>query len=249
MKIGCVPYINSLPLIYGIENEVIKLPPRTLAKLLREDRLDVALAPSVILFDKKNYKVVPNISISSRGEVKSIILFYRDKIEDIKKVAVDLETMSSFVLLKLILRKKYKIDPEYYRSPKIQLKQSPYDAQLLIGDKAMTYNAQCNKLDLGHEWFDLTHLPFIFALWVVRRGADYEKICLKLSQAKVEGLQNIDKVIENINFLPKKVLKNYFAENVNYDLGEDEIEGFKRFNQLLIESNMIQKKVELDYRC
>ncbi len=247
MKIGCVPYINSLPLIYGIEDEVIKLPPRTLANLLKEDRLDVALAPSVILFDKKNYKVVPNISISSRGEVKSIILFYRDKIQEIKKVAVDLETMSSFVLLKLILRRRYKIDPEYYRSPKIQLKQSPYDAQLLIGDKAMTYNAQCNKLDLGHEWFDLTHLPFIFALWIVRRGADYEKICSKLSQAKAQGLQNIDKVIENINFLSKKVLKHYFTKNVNYHLGQDEIKGFKHFNQLLIESNMTPKQVKLDY--
>ncbi len=247
MKIGCVPYINALPLIYGIEDEVIKLPPRTLAKLLKEDRLDVALAPSAILFDKKNYKVVPDISISSRGEIKSIVLFYRNKIEEIKKVAVDLETMSSFILLKLILRKKYKIDPKYYRSPKIQLKESPYDAQLLIGDKAMTYDSQCSKLDLGREWFDLTQLPFIFALWVVRRGADYEKICSKLSQAKLQGLQNIDKVIENVNFLPKKVLKNYFTENVDYNLGQDEIEGFKHFNQLLIESDMTQKEVELDY--
>ena len=48
------------------------------------------------------------------------------------------------------------------------------DAVLLIGDRAMRacLPGFAHAFDLGQEWHDWTDLPFVYAVWAVREGAD-----------------------------------------------------------------------------
>ena len=48
------------------------------------------------------------------------------------------------------------------------------DAVLLIGDRAMRacLPGFAHAFDLGQEWYDWTGLPFVYAVWAVRRGVD-----------------------------------------------------------------------------
>src|SRR5579863_4984975 len=85
LRIGCVPYLNAKPLIHWFDTpacqleevraEVTYTVPSELARLLREARLDVALVSSVELFHHPDLVVIPDISISAEGPVKSVRLF------------------------------------------------------------------------------------------------------------------------------------------------------------------------------
>jgi hypothetical protein len=43
IRIGSVPYLNAVPLTWGLEREIVFLPPSQLGLAIREGELDVAL--------------------------------------------------------------------------------------------------------------------------------------------------------------------------------------------------------------
>jgi chorismate dehydratase len=247
LRIGCVPYLNARPLIYGLEDEVVKAPPSTLAKLLRIGAIDVALAPSVLLFDAGQYQVIPGIGIGSRGAVRSIVLFHLRPPKRLRSVVVDHESQTSVMLLKVLLAKRYEVAPRYVPAWRLSLKRSSYDAQLLIGDKAMLHRDAGRKLDLGAAWDEFVQVPFTYALWIVRRGLDLGSTAERLHEAKAAGLANLDQIAAAQRVLPKRVVRRYYADNVHYEFGENELFGFQLFNRLCVEVGLAQEEVAVDF--
>src|SRR6266849_3046254 len=112
IRIGAVNYLNTKPLIEGLEelapeaDLVLEVPSR-LADSLAEGRLDVALIPVIEYFRAGTYSIVPNIAIASRGPVLSVTLFSRVPWEKIRRVALDEGSRTSAALCQILLRKKY----------------------------------------------------------------------------------------------------------------------------------------------
>ena len=81
-----------------------------LQPLLSKNELDIGLIPIVEYFrandQGKSYRILPNISIASRGSVLSIQLFSRVPIQDIQQIALDTSSRSSVALLKILLARK-----------------------------------------------------------------------------------------------------------------------------------------------
>jgi chorismate dehydratase len=247
IRIGSVPYLNARPLIYGLENEVVKAPPSTLVKLLRAQAIDIALAPSVTLFDADAYRVVPGISIGSRGPVRSVVLFHLRRLNRLRTVVVDNESRASVMLLKVLLARKYEIEPQYIPAWRLSLKRSSYDAQLLIGDKAMLHRDVGRKLDLGEAWNEFVQVPFTYALWIARRGVELGDTVERLRAAKAAGLANIDRIVADQRVLPKRLVQRYYAENVRYDFGDDELFGFQLFARMCVELGLAAKEAAVDF--
>jgi chorismate dehydratase len=246
VRIGCVSYLNARPLIYGLEDEVVKAPPATLVKLLRTGLIDVALAPSVTLFDSDEYQALPGMCISSRGPVRSIILFHLRKLRRLRTVVLDNESRASVMLLKVLLAKKYEVMPQYIPAWRLSLKSSSYDAQLLIGDKAMLHRDVGRKLDLGAAWDEFVDVPFTYALWIARRGVELGDTVERLRAAKAAGLANLDAIIARQKLVSKRLLRRYYAENVRYDFGDEELFGFQLFNRMCVELGLADKEVDVD---
>ncbi|MFQ5653175.1 MAG: MqnA/MqnD/SBP family protein, partial [Planctomycetota bacterium] len=107
IRIGAINYLNSLPLIRGIEEEpgdidlCFEVPSR-LATHLRAGLLDLALVPQVEACRDPDYRVVPEICIASGGSVDSILLFARRPIEQIERVGTDAGSHTSVELLKVL---------------------------------------------------------------------------------------------------------------------------------------------------
>jgi chorismate dehydratase len=247
VRIGSVPYLNARPLIYGLEDEVVKAPPSTLAKLLRIGMLDIALAPSVTVFDTGRYRVVPDICIASRGPVRSVILFHLRKPKRLRTVVVDNESRASVMLLKVLLAKKYQATPEYIPGWRLSLKQSSYDGQLLVGDKAMLHRDVGRKLDLGSAWHEFVQVPFMYAFWIARRDVDLGSTLERLHEAKAAGVANIDRIAAEQTVVPKRLARRYLDENVYHDMGDEELFGFQLFNRLCVEVGLTDKEVAIDF--
>jgi len=183
-RVGHIQFINCFPLFYGLiekkfllEVDLIKGVPTDLNRMLAENLLDLAPIPSIAYArNYKDYILMPDISVSADGEVKSIYLFSRYPIEDLggKKIALTNISNTSIALLRIIMARKYKCAPDYFSSaPELGAMLMEADAALLIGDDALRAKYHHDKdlyvYDLGQEWKDYCGLPMVFAVWAIRR--------------------------------------------------------------------------------
>ena len=247
-RIGCVPYLNSKPLIFGIEGQVRLDVPSELARLLRAGELDCALVPVVEYLEHPHYQILPGICIASAGPVRSVYLAYRGPLSAIKKVFLDPNSKTSSLLLKVILGEFFGLEPEYLDP---QVTQSDRDdARLLIGDPALLQRGRLlesgwNLLDLGEAWFDTMSLPFVYACWLVREGLNAMPYLDILSRAREEGLRNLDEIVRAETRFPEKMVRSYFKDAVRYDFGAAETKGILEFQRLLKKRGWIAQESKL----
>ena len=117
MQIGAVSYLNSRPLIEGLEgllpsaNLVLDYPSR-LADALSNGQLDVALIPSIEYFRRPGYEVISDACVAARGEVLSVKLYCRVHPGQIRTLALDEGSRTSAALTKVILAERYGVIPK-----------------------------------------------------------------------------------------------------------------------------------------
>jgi chorismate dehydratase len=255
-RIGCVPYLNARPLIYGIEQKVTFAVPSRLADWLYGGRLDVAMVPvaEVLLHDR--YDVLDGICIGGCGPVRSVLLAHRLPLEKIRRVAVDTASRTSAWLVRVILQCGYHVEPEFYPRPG-GAKLSDHEAMLLIGDEAIWYvtrgvEPRAGILDLGQAWTEMTGLPFVFAVWAGRRGVfdgDGDGAALRrlLREAKAAGLANIERIVQGSTEATPEFRREYLMRNVCYELGEAEKRGICRFQRYVKELGLVTRCHDLRY--
>ncbi|MCX7411134.1 MAG: menaquinone biosynthesis protein [Planctomycetales bacterium] len=176
--VGAVNYLNSKPLIEGLDqllngHATLRLDyPSRLADDLASGRLDVALIPSIEYFRGQNYEVISDACVAAHGPVLSVKLYSRVPWGDVKSVALDEGSRTSATLARILLAERHGVFPKLEPLPLDHRTQdSSADAILLIGDRAINPpNEQfLGTWDLGEEWLEWTGLPFVFAMWVGRR--------------------------------------------------------------------------------
>ena len=244
-RIGCVPYLNARPLLEGLPFPVRKIVPAQLYDVFRAGELDVALLSSIDVISKAQAEVVDGVSISSRGDVFSVVLSYEGELKDITKVALDPASHTSNALLRIILEEFHGVVPKY-----VQLtdEESNFLPSLMIGDRAIktrirTSNASERYLDLVGEWFRNTGMPFVFALWQLRKEfTDKSSLSGAIREAKRRGMAEIPKIAlleEDPAFA-----EGYLLNHIRYELGEEEKRGLALFGEYLQKLNIANNNVE-----
>ena len=87
-------------------------------------------------------------------------------------------------------------------------------------------------MDLGQSWYEFTGLPFVYALWVVKRDRRIPGInnLLKSAKEAVFGQLKALAITESQRLqLTHERCLNYLTNSIRYDFGEDEIKGFWYF--------------------
>lgn len=242
-KLGAVPYLNALPLIHYLKERPRLEPPAPLSRLLKIGELDIATAPIVTLFENPHYSLVPGLCIGSNGPVGSVKVFFTSpgiNLQNIRTIYLDMESKTSALLLKVLLKFKYgrDLDEITFFHP---LPPRSCEAKLLIGDKAMKELAVAPAADLGDEWTSWTGLPFVFAAWVSRHPEVSVRGIEELTQARDEGLRNIASVIPQNFVFPFEAIKSYL-ENLIYRLGDKEREGMNLFRDYLLRGEFLEAR-------
>jgi chorismate dehydratase len=259
MQIGAVSYLNSRPLIEGLdqllpEADLILDYPSRLADALARNELDVALIPSVEYFRRPGYEIISDACVAARGEVMSVKLYCRVHPGKVRKLALDEGSRTSAALAKVILAERYGVFPE---SEPLRMESSTADTQadavLLIGDRAMHAPAEkfVEVMDLGQMWYDWTGLPFVFAMWVARQDSATDGVDEALSQARDRGLANI-RAIAHAEApklgLSEDVALHYLTQNLHYRLTSAERSGLRLFCELAARHQLVDSHVEIVFR-
>ena len=240
IKVGLVNYLNTLPLLYGINHsrvresvELIRDYPSNIASYLLADKIDIGLVPVAVLPALKEYHIHSNYCIGCDGAVASVCLFSDVPIEDIETVLLDYQSRTSVALLKILLEDYWKVKPQLINTAsdyRPLIKQST--AGLVIGDRSFEQRQRSRFVyDLGEAWKMYTGLPFVFAAWISKRPLD-EQFTRDFNEANRVGVENINKVLETTSFSLFDAAE-YFTKYISYILDSENEKGMKRFLDLL----------------
>lgn len=235
MRVGAVSYLNTKPLVYGLElgmmNDMIDLSanyPSSIASALINDEVDIALLPVAVIPEMKEYHVIGNHCISCNGAVASVCLFSEVPLEEISHILLDYQSRTSVQLLQILCKDFWGISPEFRQATEgFESAVNVTTAALIIGDRALTKQNE-NKFvyDLGQAWKEYTGLPFVFALWVSNKPLSDDFI-REFAIANAYGLNNISQVVlanpSNID------LHKYYTQNIQYVFDIDKKKGLEAF--------------------
>lgn len=243
-RVGSVKALNAVPLTRGIEDQVMYAQPSKLAELLRRDELDAALVSIVEPLLNDRYDILDGIAVASLGEVKSVFLAHRQPLEQAKEIFCDTASLTSVRLLKVLLAERG-LKPEFKPLENYPAAKQK-DFVLLIGDAALDFALppppgsgatsvppEHEIFDLGAAWFELTKLPFVYAVWALRRGVENRDLRRQLQEAKDFGLDTLDHIISSRTEYTEAFRKDYLGWHIHYHLGGDEKRGIAKFIELL----------------
>jgi len=234
-----VPYLNAAPLTRDLGEGLIFATPAKLAELLRRDELDAALVSITEVLLNDRYDILDGIAIASFGEVYSVLLAHKKPLADVKEVFCDTASLTSVNLLKVLLAERG-LKPEFKPLESYEAA-GEKDFVLLIGDRAIEFQRAPHTheiLDLGLVWTELTKLPFVYAVWALRRGLENKDLRYELRAAKKFGIETLDYLIETREEFDKDFRRDYFEWHIHYHLAEDEKRGIAKFCQLLKKHNL-----------
>jgi predicted solute-binding protein len=238
-RIGSVNYLNAVPLTRGIESELILATPAKLAEMLRRDELDAALVSITEVLLNDRYDILDGIAIASLGEVYSVILAHRKPLEEAKEIFCDTASLTSVNLLKVLLAEK-KLFPKFVPLENYAAAIEK-DFVLLIGDRAIDFQRAPHAheiYDLGWAWTEMTNLPFVYAVWALRRGIENKELRIELRAAKNFGMDTLDYVIGSREEYDEDFRRDYFEWHIHYHLASDEKRGIAKFCELLQKHNL-----------
>lgn len=264
---GKIDYINASPVYYGLDHgllpdwiDMIEGPPAVLNGMIQNRQLDISPVSSAFYgMNHKDLFILPDLSISSHEEVLSVILMSDYPIDELdgKTIVLTQDSATSSALVRLVALQK-KICPKFITKRLRRVNDLPEEAHaaMVIGDAAMTQPWEERfryRIDLGRLWNETTGLPFVFALWVVRRECaearhDDVKEALDLFyRSRREGYGHIDQVIASGAGklgLDKSYVRRYF-ELLQCDLDPLKVKALNFFFLSLYENFIFPEKVDI----
>jgi chorismate dehydratase len=265
LKMGKISYTNVLPIYYYFNEEpfsgkvdIVPQIPSQLNQQMEAGKIDLGPISSFSYAENdSSYVILPQLSVSCRGKVRSIFLFSKKPMEELKGASIALTSSSatSVALLKVILHHFYHLSVNYQTmNPSLKDMMEDHDAALLIGDDAIRASWNDHQYpyvyDLGEEWFKHTGKAMTFAVWAVRKEVTemYPTLLREIYDAFLEskrrGKVDRDGMIADLcrSFGGKEEFWKRYFSGLSYDFNEQNIEGLEYFYDLSYELGLLKNK-------
>ena len=240
IKVAAVSYLNTKPLLYGIEHsdvindiEIVVDYPSLLARQLQDGTIDMALLPVAAIPGITGAHIVSDYGIATDGNVVSVAIFSQVPMEEIKTIYLDYQSRTSVRLAQLLLQHYWKKEVVFKPAPENFIEYiNGENAGVIIGDRALKQLHNFHYIyDLSAAWKDYTGLDFIFAAWVANKPLPADFIT-RFNAANAAGLAHLDTVIAE-NPFPYYDLYTYYTDNIKYILDEHKKKGLAKFLEMI----------------
>lgn len=261
--LNCVPFFGALA-EQGFQGRLIPGVPSELNRMLHQGHLDASPSSSFeYARNWRDYLLLPGHSVSSTGRIASVLLFSPVPPEQLEghAIAITGESATSINLLRILLKEFYRCYDvtDYVPDATVESQLAQRKPALLIGDRALRTAQNCPEgiqiYDLGELWYQHTELPFVFALWMVRKEV-LPIFTQELDQLGYQLQASCDYVLKNCDYyaaaagetieLPIQQIIDYWR-TIDYRLDEQHQRGFLLFVQLCVEYGLLNEVPELNF--
>ncbi|GAB4544316.1 MAG: menaquinone biosynthesis protein [Phycisphaerales bacterium] len=268
-RIGCVSYMNTLPLIEGLgklaDVRLTLTAPSGLAGLLAQHEVDVALV-SIIDYQRAEtpLALLPCGMIGCDGPTMTVRVFSRVEPERITTLHADADSHTSVALASLVLMgmgaQQPTIEPfdvDQFRAHKKDEIAEGEDvwpeAMLLIGDKVVTDSPPAvwypHQVDLGEAWKRQTGLPFVYAAWMCEASRAGDEVvrsaCDILDRQRRHNATRLDWIVNQrapSRGWPVDAARHYLRSLLRYDVTEPYRAAIERFFDMSAQAGLIDTR-------
>ncbi len=230
------PYSNSAPLVDKLTEidprvRVMNDHPANLVADLNVGKADVALIPVAHLFSHPELTMIEGLGVAADGPVKSVLLKCNVPPQEIKTIRRDPASATSNALAELVLKKHFGCTVETAKGEEA-------NAEVVIGDRALfSKPAPAGDIDLAGAWKEMTGLPFVFAVWAVRKDFKEIEVVTEIAhKACAAGIQSIEEIATRYARElghSESLWANYLSNTIHYLLDARDIEGLEQFKDFL----------------
>ena len=263
-KLGQFSFINSLPIVLplmrgevALEADITLAPPSKLNALISEGGLDVSAVSSFEYLSRNDLAFIPDVSISCRGPVGSVLLFSKHSLEDLAKpertLVASAQSATSINLLRVMMLEQFGTTPRITADMSPELESDQVDGVLVIGDHALevdtAWSTRHLRIDMGDWWVRTSGLPMVFGLWaarmnwIERAATQYATTSDALRRSKQLGLGRCFEAVldeaEQRTGLARTRLKHYYESQIDFNLTPEHLEGLGHYKSLLQKHGLI----------
>ncbi len=259
---NCAPFFHHLPET-GFDGRIVQGVPAQLNRLLAQGKIDVSPSSSFEYGRAwRDYLLLPDLSISSRGAVQSVLLFAPGTLESLdgQEIALTGESATSVHLLEVILREFVGVRQVRATVPETPVEELVAAGRpaLLIGDRALRMALCAPPLhiyDLGKLWHRCTALPFVFALWILRRQiaeecpAAVRTLLAQLAESRRRAFASLESLAAQTperTWMGEERLVDYWR-CMSYHLPPDHLQGLALFYKLLVKYGKLEEEPQIRF--
>ena len=291
LRIAAISFLNTAPLMWDFQHPPLADPltaryqidwmlPSECAARLATGTADLGLIPIAALATNPGLRILPGCTIASKGRVRSLLLVRRavQPLAALRSVAADTASRTTIAHARILLSKWGNPGvPFVPMAADLDAMLDRADAAIVIGDPALlALEERANRFertgeelvyhDLAEEWFTLTGLPFVSAVWAAAPhnsagapvpgsprtglspwGGDldsetWDSTGADLIHSRDQGLKNMDTLVaEWTRQLPltEQTIRAYLTTNIHYVLDEECLEAMRVFFRLAAECGVL----------
>ncbi|MCG8563755.1 MAG: menaquinone biosynthesis protein [Desulfobacterales bacterium] len=273
VKLGKITYINASPVYYGLDEdarrganpewlEMVPDVPAALNRKILAGEVDISpISAAFYAMHHESLLLVPDFSISCHGPVLSVICASRVPLAELdgKNVLFSKESASGASFFKMIFSTQG-IQPQFQVGPVGDMDgiDSEVDAVVVIGDDALTQPWETrfpHRIDLGQAWLEMTGLPFVFAVWAIRREfarkfpERVNEVIRLLNASRRAGDAHMDVVVDAGQRrlgLSRARIREYY-DHLYCDLDSEKEKGMALFFDSLYREKILETPARITY--
>ncbi|MFZ0744882.1 MAG: menaquinone biosynthesis protein [Terracidiphilus sp.] len=268
LRIAAIRFLNPAPLMWDFEHPPLNarlanryqidwMLPSECADRLASGEADIGLVPIASLATTPGLRILPGCTIASKRSVRSLLLVRRAgrALKDLRSVAADTASRTTLAYARILFHKWGNPEvPFLPMAADLDAMLDRADAAIVIGDPALlALEERANRFertgeelvyhDLAEEWYKLTGLSFVSAVWAAAPGSLLDDgIESDFIGSRDHGLRNIEALVAEWSRklpLPAATIHSYLTTNIHYILDEECIEGMKGFFRMAAESGVL----------
>lgn len=225
-------------MLHGPQKELFDVSfavPSECADRVARGESDIGIVP-VIEVERLGLEWIPGTGIACRGAVRSILLISKVPPSEIRTLAADTSSRTSVMLARVILAERHGCNPTLIpHAPELAPMLETADAALIIGDPALKLDPQELPFlvyDLGQEWFELTGLPMVFAVWAGPREVMTPDLPAAFAASYRYGAEHLNEVVRQEGpprGISEERAHEYLTRYIAFELGDSEHAGMRMF--------------------
>jgi chorismate dehydratase len=268
LRIAAISFLNTAPLMWDFQHppldselagryQIDWMLPSECADRLANGQADIGLVPIAALAVTPGLRILPGCTIASKGRVRSLLLVRRasQPIGALRTIATDTASRTTVAHARILLAKWGNPGAVFLpTAANLDVMLERADAAIVIGDPALlALEERANRFertgeelvyhDLAEEWFALTGLPFVSAVWGTACSSPLdERVAEDFVQSRDHGLQNVEALAsEWSRKLPisEQTIRTYLTANIHYTLDDECQAGMKAFFRLAAECSVL----------
>jgi chorismate dehydratase len=275
LRVGIADILDARPLAWGFLKghhadlfaPVLK-PLPLVGRLLAQGELDAGLLPTTDAARDPNLLALPELCVAFPGEARSLLLVSSSPVSEIRRVYLGRSARTAAAVARIILAESHGLEPEYLEADTTPFPGAAHEpgrtrlergeAALLIGGKALRLAlggrqvpAGHHVLDLGAAWRELTGLPLVAGLWMVRPEASVPDLAFYLKSSLRYGLASLSAIAREAAAelgLDSAEIARFLEENVSYLLRDEELRGLEELVRRAVRHGLVPEGAAIRFQ-